>query len=64
MKIEIRNIKNEANALYSLLRGKGVSHSLALAAVVEFVLGFGSVADVDASKDAETGSNEPEGSGG
>lgn len=35
---EIRKAKSDAQSLYYKLRGEGVSHAVALAAVVEFCL--------------------------
>ena len=49
--MEKKNLKQEAVALYAKLRELGVSHSLAFAACIEMVIG--SVAEVDASHDAE-----------
>lgn len=49
-------LTKEAVTLYNDLRNKGLSHNLALRAVVEFVISkSGSVASVDPSDDAGEG---------
>jgi len=51
-------LKKSAMGFYSMLREEGLTHQLALAAVIEYVFAnAGSVASNDASKDAVEGSN-------
>jgi len=50
------DLSKEAMNLYSELRDKGLSHSIALMAVIDFVIG--SAAKVGASDDAVVGKGE------